>query len=1185
MSREESYPLSPMQECLLFLAAREPGEGLYLRQWEFVLEGADAEVLARAWQRVVERHELLRAHVRAAPGEEPALVVLPHAALPVQREEWRGLSEPERRERREAYLAADRQRGLELAAAPLARLLLARVAEESVAVVWSHHLLSMDDVSARRVLREVLEIHEALRRGEEPRLEPVRPYREFIEWLQRKDVAEAETWWRKRLRGFSAPTPLSVEWPVAAGARPGACGEQVARLPPGAVEALRALARRGELALSTLAEGAWAVLLSRYSREPDVLFGVMAPGRPAELPGADARVGALFNVLPRRVEVPPEEPVLPWLVRLQAQRHESARFAHLSPSRMRALSEVKPGTPLFQTAFVSQREPGEELGLRLRDSRLLERTELALTALLTEGAEATLSIRYDVARFDEATISRMLGHWQRLLEAMAREPGQRLGDLSMLTEEERHQLVVAPYVGAKEYVQAECLHELFQRQARRAPGAVAVVLEGASLTYGELERRGNQLAHHLRGLGVGPNVLVGLHVERSLELIVGMLGILKAGGAYLPLDHNTPAERVAFIVEDAKAPVLLSQQALVDRLPASAAKVVHLDTDWESIARQPEECPASGARPADLAYVIYTSGSTGRPKGVMINHEHVGRLFAATEEWFRFNERDVWTLFHSSAFDFSVWEIWGALLHGGRLVIVPYLVSRSPEEFHALLCREQVTVLNQTPSAFRQLSKADEAAPPGARLALRYVIFGGEALELESLRPWFERHGGESPRLINMYGITETTVHVTYRPLGVEDLALRSSVIGQPIPDLRLYLLDEQGQPVPVGVPGEIYVGGAGVAREYLARPELSAQRFVADPFSSLPAARMYRSGDLARWRADGDLEYLGRMDFQVKIRGFRIELGEIEAAIQQHPGVREVVVLAREDTPGERWLVAYVVPRARSGTLEAELRSALAERLPEYMVPQAFMLLEALPLTGNGKVDRKALPAPQRRADKGSVRQVPRGPVEETLAGIWADVLGVTRVEPGDGFFALGGSSLQALRAVALAEAILGVQVGVRALFEEPSLAAFASQVERALQAREEGSSRAAPGEAGGAQAGSSVKATLVEIWRELLQVEDIGDGDSFFALGGHSTVLIEALYRIEMRLGVKLKFREFFMSPTLAGLATLIEQRMAEAGGRQYAFDMRVGDEVATFQLSEEDYQREGIPEGGFNVRVVHG
>ncbi|MDB6017607.1 MAG: Non-ribosomal peptide synthetase [Pedosphaera sp.] len=582
-----------------------------------------------------------------------------------------------------------------------------------------------------------------------------------------------------------------------------------------------------------------------------------------------------------------------------------------------------------------------------------------------------------------------------------------------------------------------CLHQLFEAQVARTPNAVAVAFAEEQLTYAELNAQADKWAATLRWLGVGPEVLVGLCVERSPQMIVGILAILKAGGAYVPLDPSYPFERLAFLLSDARPPVLLTQEKLIHLLPPHEARVICLDLLLEPNASKPAAVPITGD---NLAYVIYTSGSTGRAKGVMVTHRNVVRLFTATQPWFSFNEHDVWTLFHSFAFDFSVWEIFGALLHGGRLVVVPYAVSRSPEAFRELLSREQVTVLNQTPSAFRLLLQAEQGTSASEGLALRLIIFGGEALELRKLKPWFDRYGDQSPRLVNMYGITETTVHVTYRPLTIADLD-QSSVIGGPLPDLQLFLLDEQLQPVPPGVPGELCIGGAGLARGYLNSPEVTAQKFIPNPFSEEPGARLYRSGDLARRLSNEDIEYLGRMDHQVKIRGHRVELGEIETALNAHPTVRNSVVLLREDLPGDPKLTAYLVSRPGQMPGASELQNFLLAKLPAYMVPASFVWLPSLPLTVNGKLDRQALPAPgHHRPDLDQPCIEPRTELERFLADIWCTVLNLDRVGIHDKFFELGGHSLQGAEFIAQVDRKLGEKIFVVALFEAPTIGDFAA-------------------------------------------------------------------------------------------------------------------------------------------------
>jgi len=598
------------------------------------------------------------------------------------------------------------------------------------------------------------------------------------------------------------------------------------------------------------------------------------------------------------------------------------------------------------------------------------------------------------------------------------------------------------------------LWQTFNEVAAQHAGRTAVTFGDRQLSYRELQAQADQLACRLRSLGVGPDSLVGVFLERSDQAIVALLAVLKAGGAYLPLDPAYPGERVATILDDARPTVLLTEQHLLDRLPPHAAHAICLDRETAADVYPEGTAFEPGATLDNLAYVIYTSGSTGKPKGVMVTHRNVTRLLSATEEWFRFNENDVWTLFHSLAFDFSVWEIWGCLLNGGRLVVVPFQISRSPEEFHELLAREQVTVLNQTPSAFYQLITVDQARS-STELALRTVIFGGEALNFKTLRPWFAKHGDKWPRLINMYGITETTVHVTYREVTAADAADGArSLIGVPIPDMQLYLLGDGRQPVAAGEVGEICVGGAGVARGYLNRPQLNAERFVPDPFSGTPGARMYRSGDLARLLPDGEIEYLGRGDAQVKIQGFRIELGEIEAAIAGHERIREARVVAHTDESGTKRLAAYYVAQGDAALPARELSEYLSKRLPPWMMPSVYLPIEAFPLTPHGKVDYARLPAPLAGSARNGADTAGTD-LQQEVAGAWRKVLGADHVGLDDNFFDIGGNSLLLVSVHAKLQTMLNKKIPVAELFAHTTVRALSERL--GGSDRDSGSSNAA--------------------------------------------------------------------------------------------------------------------------------
>jgi amino acid adenylation domain-containing protein/non-ribosomal peptide synthase protein (TIGR01720 family) len=652
-----------------------------------------------------------------------------------------------------------------------------------------------------------------------------------------------------------------------------------------------------------------------------------------------------------------------------------------------------------------------------------------------------LKADFDTDVFERPTVERLLGHLGMMLDGMTAKPSAPVLSLPILTPQERRTLLVEWNSSQAWVGPYASLHQWFEAQVERTPNQVALTYETQSLTYGELNRRANRLAHLLREKGVGPGVIVALCLDRSLELVISLLGILKAGGAYLPIDPAYPKDRLAFMLEDAQAPFLVTQSKLAKELPLHQAHTICIDDpELSAFAAYPTSNPVNHATADTLAYVIYTSGTTGKSKGALITHGNVTRLFTATDPWYGFKATDVWTLFHSTAFDFSVWEIWGALLYGGRVVVVPFLVSRTPESFYELLVREGVTVLNQTPLAFRQLIQA-EGVIGQKQLALRYVIFGGEALELQSLKPWFDRHGDQGPRLVNMYGITETTVHVTYRPLSKADLD-SGSVIGVPIPDLQVYILDEQRQPVPVGIPGELYVGGAGLAKGYLRRPELTAERFIPDHLTGKEGGRLYRTGDLARFLPGRDIEYLGRIDHQVKIRGFRIELGEIESVLCQHPAVREAIVIAREDVRGVKTLAAYLITSSPVPQISA-LREHLKRKVPEYMVPAAFVFLDMFPLTTNGKIDRKALPAPEHHRPELADRYVaPRSPVEERLTEIWSRVLRVERIGVHDNFFELGGDSILSIQSVAAARRA-GLMLTAKEMFTYQTIAELAAVID----------------------------------------------------------------------------------------------------------------------------------------------
>jgi amino acid adenylation domain-containing protein len=1047
---EAIYPLSPMQEGILFHTLYTPHSAGYFEQFCYAMEGdLNVSAFEQAWQTIVARHPILRTLFTWEKQNQPLQIVRQRVTVPFAYQDWRSYSSSEQQARLEAFLSADRKQGFDLSEAPLMRLALMRLSERHYQFTWSFHHLLLDGWSSPIILAEFTALYEGLCRAESPALPPRRPYRDYIRWLQQQDLSQAEKFWQAYLDGFTTATPFGVDNPHSKGQTEAYANQELV-LPEAVSGPLQQLAQKHHLTMSTLIQGVWAIILSRYSNEREVVFGTTVSGRAVPLKDIENMVGLFVNTLPLRVQVRAEVSFLEWLQALQARQSERRLYEHSPLPRIQQWSDLPANVPMFECILalgnypVPHQTDAEQRSLAISEVRLFEQTNYPLTVQVMPGEQLLWRLQYDCHRFDDATITRMLGHIQTLLEAIVADPDRPVGQLPWLTEIEQQQLLTDWNPPATDEPPRQSIAALFEIQVSRTPEAIAVVYEGQHLSYAELNRRSNQLAHHLRQLGVKPNDLVAMYLDRSLEMVIGILGILKAGGAYLPLDSTYPAERLDFMLQDSQAPILLTRTKMADDLPAYQGQILCMDRDWGLLAKANGNNPETVVAPTDTAYVIYTSGSTGKPKGVLVSHSNVVRLFTSTQHWFNFDERDVWTLFHSYAFDFSVWEIWGALLYGGRLVVVPYWISRSFEAFYKLLRQEKVTVLNQTPSAFRQLIRAEETVGVAPDLALRLVIFGGDALDLQSLRPWFERHPDTEPQLVNMYGITETTVHVTYRAIQASDLETASgSVIGVPIPDLQLYILDPHQQPVPTGVTGEMYVGGAGVAQGYLNRPKLTAARFIANPFTHHNDdhelnSRLYRTGDLARFLPERDIEYLGRIDHQVKIRGFRIELEEIEANLTRHPAIRESIVVAHKQNT-EATLVAYLVTDQHPPPIVDDLRAYLKRRLPDYMVPATFIFLEALPLTPNGKIDRKALPKPDTSRPKLAESYVaPKTEIEQTIAIIWQEVLGLDKVGRHDNFFDLGGHSLRMVQVHSKLKAHFEQELPMIKLFEHPTIAAM---------------------------------------------------------------------------------------------------------------------------------------------------
>ncbi len=1025
---QDIYPLAPLQEGMLYHHLSAAQGDPYVLHAQFVFDSrARLAAFAEALQWVIDRHDILRTSMAWERLDEPLQVVWRKATLACEEAHFSGGDALDRLLTR--YDA--RTYRMDLGQAPLLRLVFAEdpANQRVVAMLLFHHTIL--DHTALDVVRHEIQLYLAGQQDQAP--EPV-AFRRYIAQVRHGVSEQAhEAFFREMLADIDEPTlPFGLQDVQGDG-----LGIDEARISVDSdlSRRLRSLARPLGVSVASLLHLAMARVLGVVSGRDAVVFGTVMLGRMGAGEGGERALGMFINTLPLRVDVGAQG-VRAGVQATHARLTALLEHEHASLALAQRCSGVAAPTPLFSAMLNYRHSAAGDMAAVIEVAEGIqvlgaeERTNYPLTVNVDDlGEDFALTVMVD----GHIGAQRVAGYLHTALESLAQalehHPDTPLDRLAILPDEERHHLLHSLNPSPRTYADSALIHQQVELQAAAQPEAIALRFDQQRLSYRQLNERANQVAHRLLAQGIRPDDRVAICVERGPEMIIGLLGILKAGAGYVPIDPAYPLERIAYTLRDSQ-PLAVLVQANTRHLVGELAPIDLNGLRGESIVN-----PHVTLDPHNLAYVIYTSGSTGQPKGVMVEHRQVARLFSATEHWFGFNRNDVWALFHSFAFDFSVWEIWGALLHGGQLLIVPQLLSRSPDECYTLLCEAGVSILNQTPSAFRQLLAAQGDSPQAH--SLRQVIFGGEALEPGMLKPWYARAINAGTQLVNMYGITETTVHVTYRALEAADAQLVGvSPIGGPIPDLQLYVLDAHHEPLPVGVVGELYVGGAGVARGYLNRDGLTAERFLSDPATGL---RMYRTGDLGRRLADGSVEYLGRNDDQVKIRGFRIELGEIQARLASAQGVRDAVVIAREDQPGDKRLVAYVI--AEGDTRIAALRDHLLLSLAEHMVPSAFVLLERFPLTTNGKLDRKALPAPDADAVARRSYQAPRGHVETAIAGIWQDLLKLDRIGRDDHFFELGGHSLLAVK---LIERMRQVNLGadVRVLFGQPTLAALAAAV-----------------------------------------------------------------------------------------------------------------------------------------------
>ncbi len=1066
---EDIYRMSPLQAGLVFHSLQEPESGLYFEQSVCELVGAlDADALWQAWEEVVARHAVLRTAFVWEGLAEPVQVVSRRVAVPREQHDWEALSEDERTRRFDAFLAADRARGWRLNAAPLWRLALLRLDARRWRLVWSQHHVLLDGWSLPVLLGEMFQLYAARTQGARVALPPVSPFRDYIKWLSAQDADAAEAHWRGVVGDWSVPTP-------APGARrealrgPRSYVEHTLTLSEERTGAVERWARGHQITLSTLVQALWALLVGRAAGEREVVYALTIAGRSEDLPGSERMVGLLINTVPMRVRVAGPEPVDEWLRGVQARQAAAQRYGYAPLSQVQAWSGVPAGVPMFDTLVVFENYPRlttsakagandganegtndgasgsasarDVPGVALRPG--VARTNYALTLAAMPGERLTLRLTVDAARVDTGVSEALLPRLERMLDRLM-TGADRLADVAR-SEHADADIRAWTHGAAIAESWAGTVAERIAVRAIERPDAVAVECDGSAVTYGALDVRATRLARVLRTRGVGPEARVGVCLERSNDLVVTLLAIWKAGGVYVPLDPAYPAARIEAMLSAAPVALIVTQSAVADRVSARGAPTRLLRLDDEQMSEQGRGAidaiaPLPAVDPATLAYVIYTSGSTGAPKGVEVTHDSLRHTLCATERWFRADDRMPWMA--SMGFDIALVELLAPLLAGETVAI--WSRARVLDLSDVTAALTQITVLHAVPSWMAQL--VDHLRTQPRTLALRQILVGGEQVPSALL------HGLAATlpdaAIDVLYGPTEGTILAGAVTVDREDISA-SPLVGRPLPNTQLYVLDADGAHVEAGATGELNIGGAGVARGYTGQPALTATRFVPDPFGGVPGARLYRTGDRGRWQANGTLEYVGRTDQQVKVRGHRIELGEIESVLRQHPAIRDVVAIVREDA-GHARLVAYVVRRAdASNAVEIDamaLQAFLRERLPAYMTPSAFVFPDALPLTAHGKVNRAALPAPALDVELPTDVD-PRSSTEAALAEIWSAVLGRARVGIHENFFELGGDSILSLQVVSRARQ-RGLRVTTRQIFEQPTIALLAAAADAADQA-----------------------------------------------------------------------------------------------------------------------------------------
>ena len=1067
------YPLSPMQQGILFHSLLEPNSGAYIVQTSFELCGnLDIPAFSQSWQQLIDRHSILRTAFVWQNLEQPLQVVGKTAKITLIEHDWQNISLIEQPEKLATFLQEDKKTDFNLNKAPLMRLNLIKMLTQknqnpgakTYKLIWTYHHLLLDGWSVPLLIKELLNYYQSLSQNIDISITPATPYKNYIAWLKQQNQDQARDFWRQELKDFYAPTSLEITTDIDNEADSNYL-QHKSQLSAETTFKLEFLAREYQLTLNTLIQGAWAILLHRYTGYEDIVFGATSSGRSTKLDNAQTMVGLFINTLPVRVQIDCEKLLIYWLQQLQKKQIARQEYEYTSLIDINRVSEVPRDVPLFQSIVVFENYPIESslkqslATFNIRDIQISEQTNYPLTLYVTKDDQLSLKILYKAKLFDARSITNLLGHFKTLLEEIASDPQQKLGQLNILTALEKEQLLTQAKSNSKEYPQNYCFHQLFEAQVVKTPEAVAAIYEEESITYQELDSRANAIANNLQKLGVKPETLVGIYCDRSLAMLVGLLAILKAGGAYVPLDPTYPRSRLDYIVEDSQINIILTETKYEPTFRDRNLTILNLDSPCpllpapcsDALADAPANplgnplgllpAPCSLlSHPNNLAYVIYTSGSTGKPKGVQVTHRNLVNFLWSMKEKPGITAKDILLSVTTISFDIAALELYLPLIVGAKVVIAPTDITSSDRDLATRIEDYQITMMQATPITWRMLLADNWQGNQQLK-----ILSGGEALEPKLAQQLITK----GKEVWNLYGPTETTIWSSLSQLKAdENQDIQKVFLGNAIANTQLYVLDSQLRLVPPGVIGELYIAGSGLARGYRDRPDLTAEKFIPNPFSvissdsSAPSTRLYKTGDRVRWNLDGNLEYIGRVDRQIKFRGFRIELGEIETTLTKYPEIETAIVIL-QGVDLEQRLVAYILPQEKSNLVDentSKIQSFLQEKLPYYMIPSNYVTLKELPLTPNGKIDHLALTKIETSSQRLNTHyQKPQTEIERAIASIWQDVLQIDRASLTDNFFDLGGQSLLMIRVHSKLKEQLAIDISLINMFRYPTIASLA--------------------------------------------------------------------------------------------------------------------------------------------------